>query len=105
MSLYWPWAVSKAISYAVARLLARVLRSLDNEAACSLYRPTRAACTPGRRSDAVRVEYYGDRLQAVLPLSVRMPPCNQNRSRECLAPATKLFRVHNWRTDVETLAR
>ena len=33
-----------------------------------------------------------------------MLPCDPSRSRECLAPCRiELFRVHNWRTDVETL--
>ena len=49
-------------------------------------------------------EYYGERLQAVLPaLGTHAPmPANQI-TRMFGAMPTELFRIHNWRTDVETL--
>ena len=38
------------------------------------------------------------------PRSARTPPCGPTRSRTCSEPCRRnLFRVHNWRTDVETL--
>ena len=49
-------------------------------------------------------EYYGDRLQAVLPAlgtHAAMQPDQIARMFGAMPPA--LFRVHNWRTDVETL--
>ncbi len=49
-------------------------------------------------------EHYGERLQAVLPaLGTHAPmPANQI-TRMFGAMPTELFRIHNWRTDVETL--
>jgi nickel-dependent lactate racemase len=49
-------------------------------------------------------EYFGDRLQAVLPAlgtHAAMQPDQIARMFGAMPPA--LFRVHNWRTDVETL--
>jgi nickel-dependent lactate racemase len=49
-------------------------------------------------------EYYGDRLQAVLPAlgtHAAMQPDQIARMFGKMPP--ELFRVHNWRTDVETL--
>jgi nickel-dependent lactate racemase len=49
-------------------------------------------------------EYYGDHLQAVLPAlgtHAAMPPAQI--ARMFGAMPIELFRVHNWRTDVETL--
>jgi hypothetical protein len=49
-------------------------------------------------------EYFGDRLQAVLPAlgtHAAMQPNQIARMFGAMPPA--LFRVHNWRTDVETL--
>ncbi|MGB6481725.1 MAG: lactate racemase domain-containing protein, partial [Candidatus Sulfotelmatobacter sp.] len=49
-------------------------------------------------------EYYGDRLQAVLPAlgtHAAMQPDQITRMFGAMPQA--LFRVHNWRTDVETL--
>jgi nickel-dependent lactate racemase len=49
-------------------------------------------------------QYYGDRLQAVLPAlgtHAAMQPAQIARMFGAMPP--ELFRVHNWRTDVETL--
>ena len=49
-------------------------------------------------------EYYGDRLQAVLPaLGTHAAMQPDQISRMFGAMPADLFRVHNWRTDVETL--
>jgi nickel-dependent lactate racemase len=49
-------------------------------------------------------EYYGDRLQAVLPaLGTHAAMQPDHIARMFGAMPQKLFRVHNWRTDVETL--
>ena len=49
-------------------------------------------------------EYYGDRLQAVLPaLGTHAAMQPEQITRMFGAMPQELFRVHNWRTDVETL--
>jgi len=49
-------------------------------------------------------EYYGDRLQAVLPaLGTHTAMKPEQIARMFGAMPQDLFRVHNWRTDVETL--
>jgi nickel-dependent lactate racemase len=49
-------------------------------------------------------EYYGDRLQAVLPaLGTHAAMGPEQLARMFGAMPAELFRVHNWRTDVETL--
>ena len=49
-------------------------------------------------------EYYGDRLQAVLPaLGTHAAMKPDQIERMFGAMPQKLFRVHNWRTDVDTL--
>ena len=49
-------------------------------------------------------EYYGDHLEAVLPaLGTHSPMSPQQLTRMYGAIPHELFRVHNWRTDVETL--
>jgi len=49
-------------------------------------------------------EYFGDRLQAVLPaLGTHAAMKPEQIARMFGAIPQKLFRVHNWRTDVETL--
>jgi nickel-dependent lactate racemase len=49
-------------------------------------------------------EYYGDRLQAVLPaLGTHAAMRPDQIARMFGAMPQSLFRVHNWRTDVETL--
>jgi nickel-dependent lactate racemase len=49
-------------------------------------------------------EYFGDRLQAVLPaLGTHAAMQPEQIARMFGAMPQKLFRVHNWRTDVETL--
>jgi nickel-dependent lactate racemase len=49
-------------------------------------------------------EYFGDKLQAVLPaLGTHAAMDAEQLARMFGAMPTELFRVHNWRTDVETL--
>src|SRR5580692_890349 len=49
-------------------------------------------------------EYYADRLQAILPaLGTHAPMGPEQLTRMFGAVPQDLFRVHNWRTDVETL--
>jgi nickel-dependent lactate racemase len=49
-------------------------------------------------------EYFGDRLMAVLPaLGTHSPMQSEQIARMFGAMPTELFKVHNWRTDVETL--
>jgi nickel-dependent lactate racemase len=49
-------------------------------------------------------EYFGDRLRAVLPaLGTHTAMHAEQIARMFGAVPTQLFRVHNWRTDVETL--
>ena len=49
-------------------------------------------------------QYYGDRLKAVLPaLGTHTPMRPEQIARMFGAMPLDLFRVHNWRTDVETL--
>jgi nickel-dependent lactate racemase len=49
-------------------------------------------------------EYYGDHLKAVLPaLGTHAPMSSEQLTRMYGAIPHELFRVHNWRTDVETL--
>lgn len=49
-------------------------------------------------------DYYGDRLQAVLPaLGTHAPMQSEQITRMFGAVPQKLFRVHSWRTDVGTL--
>src|ERR1700676_5258375 len=49
-------------------------------------------------------EYYGDQCQAVLPALGTHAAMNPEQiARMFGAMPTELFRVHNWRTDVETL--
>lgn len=49
-------------------------------------------------------EYYGEKLRAVLPaLGTHAPMQPQQITRMFGAIPQELFRIHNWRTDVETL--
>jgi nickel-dependent lactate racemase len=49
-------------------------------------------------------EYYGDQLQAVLPALGTHAAMNPEQLARMFGDMpTELFRVHNWRTDVETL--
>jgi nickel-dependent lactate racemase len=49
-------------------------------------------------------EYYGDHLEAILPaLGTHAPMSPKQLTRMYGAIPQDLFRVHNWRTDVETL--
>ena len=49
-------------------------------------------------------EYYGDRLKAVLPAVGTHTPMRQDQIAHMFpGMPMDLFRVHNWRTDVETI--
>lgn len=49
-------------------------------------------------------EYYGDRLKAVLPAIGTHTPMREDQLKHMFAGVPlDLFRVHNWRTDIETL--
>lgn len=49
-------------------------------------------------------EYYGDRLKAILPALGTHTPMRQDQlERMFPGMPLDLFRVHNWRTDIETL--
>ena len=49
-------------------------------------------------------EYYGDRLKAVLPALGTHVPMRPGQIAHMFADVpAELFRVHNWRTDIETL--
>jgi nickel-dependent lactate racemase len=49
-------------------------------------------------------EYYGDRLKDVLPALGTHAPMSPGQLTHMFGPVPRsLFRVHNWRTDVETL--
>jgi len=49
-------------------------------------------------------EYYGEHLEAILPaLGTHAPMSSHQLSRMYGAIPQDIFRVHNWRTDVETL--
>ena len=49
-------------------------------------------------------EYYGDRLQAILPAIGTHTPMRPDQLSHMFAGVPlELFRVHNWRTDVDTL--
>ncbi len=64
---------------------------------------TRLHSRAGDLTRCVR-EYYGDRLQAVLPaLGTHVPMSPEQMTRMFGDVPQSLFRIHNWRTDIETL--
>ena len=64
---------------------------------------TRAASRAGEITGLLHT-YYGDRLKAVLPaLGTHAPMDAEQIERMFGAVPASLFRVHNWRTDIETL--
>ena len=94
-------------------LLPQQLRALLAESLAKLGQRNRVLAVPpdqsrlhSRAGDLTRFawEYYGDQLQAVLPaLGTHAPMQPEQITRMFGAMPEKLFRVHNWRTDVETL--
>ena len=64
---------------------------------------SRYASRAGRLTE-LTYEYYGDRLVDVIPAVGTHKPIEQSQRRKMFGnvPA-ELFRVHNWRTDVETV--
>ena len=89
------------------------LRDLLVESLAKLGKRNRVLVVPpdqsrvhSRAGDLTRYawEYYGDQLQAVLPaLGTHAAMNPEQLARMFGAMPTELFRVHNWRTDVETL--
>ena len=89
------------------------LRSLLHEALGQLGARQRVLAVPpdqtrihSRAGDLTRYawEYYADRLSAVLPaLGTHAPMSKDQLARMYGAIPHELFRVHNWRSDVETL--
>jgi nickel-dependent lactate racemase len=89
------------------------LRDLLLESLAKLGKRNRVLVVPpdqsrvhSRAGDLTRYawEYFGDRLQAVLPaLGTHTAMHAEQIGRMFGAMPTELFRVHNWRTDVETL--
>ena len=89
------------------------LRDLFVESLAKLGKRNRVLIVPpdqsrvhSRAGDLTRYawEYYGDQLQAVLPaLGTHAAMNPEQLARMFGAMPTELFRVHNWRTDVETL--
>lgn len=89
------------------------LRSLLHEALGQLGARRRVLAVPpdqtrihSRAGDLTRYawEYYADRLSAVLPaLGTHAPMSKDQLARMYGAIPHELFRVHNWRSDVETL--
>src|SRR5579862_206000 len=89
------------------------LRDLFSESLAKLLERKRVLVVPpdqsrahSRAGDLTRYawEYYGDRLQAVLPaLGTHTAMGPDQLKRMFGAMPADLFHVHNWRTDVETL--
>ena len=107
MSLYC------AIGSAETELSSRQLQELLGESLAKLGERTSVLAVPpdqsrehSRAGELTRYarEYYGDRLKAVLPAIGTHTPLRPDQIAHMFAgvPA-ELFRVHNWRTDVETL--
>jgi nickel-dependent lactate racemase len=86
-------------------LLAESLAKLGKRNRVLIVPPDRSRLH-SRAGDLTRYawEYYGDQLQAVLPaLGTHAPMQPEQITRMFGAMPQELFRVHNWRTDVETL--
>jgi len=89
------------------------LHSLLTEALAKLGPRRRVLAVPpdhsrihSRAGDLTRYawEYYGDHLEAILPaLGTHYPMSSEQLTRMFGATPQKLFRVHRWRHDVETL--
>ena len=89
------------------------LRDLLVESLAKLGKRNRVLVVPpdqsrvhSRAGDLTRYawEYYGDQLQAVLPALGTHAAMNPEQLARMFGDMpTELFRVHNWRTDVETL--
>jgi hypothetical protein len=96
-----------------ADLSLQQLHDLLVESLAKLGEPNRVLIVPpdqsrvhSRAGDLTRYawEYFGDRLQAVLPaLGTHAAMQSEQIARMFGAMPTELFRVHNWRTDVETI--
>ena len=107
MSLYC------ATGSAETDLSAEELKSLLGESLAKLGERNRVLAVPpdqsrehSRAGELTRYawEYYGDRLKAVLPAIGTHTPMRPDQIAHMFAgvPA-ELFRVHNWRTEIETL--
>jgi nickel-dependent lactate racemase len=107
MSLYCgAGSVETELSFQQLRnLLVEALAKLGNRSRILVVPPDQSR-VHSRAGDLTRyaAEYYGEKLQAVLPAlgtHAAMSPAQLARMFGEMPP--ELFRVHNWRTDVETL--
>jgi nickel-dependent lactate racemase len=98
-------SVESDLSQGLQGLLAGSLAKLGQRSRVLVVPPDHSR-VHSRAGDLTRYawEYYGDRLQAVLPaLGTHSPMRPEQITRMFGAMPAELFRVHNWRTDVETL--
>ena len=106
MSLYCATgSVESDLSQRLQGLLAESLAKLGQRSRV-LVVPPDLSRVHSRAGDLTRYawEYYGNRLQAVLPaLGTHSPMRPQQITQMFGAIPAELFRIHNWRTDVETL--
>jgi nickel-dependent lactate racemase len=106
MSLYCATgSVESDLSQRLQGLLAESLAKLGQRSRV-LVVPPDLSRLHSRAGDLTRYawEYYGNRLQAVLPaLGTHSPMRPQQITQMFGAIPAELFRIHNWRTDVETL--
>ena len=106
MSLYCAMgSVESDLSQRLQGLLAESLAKLGQRSRVLVVAPDYSR-VHSRGGDMTRYawEYYGDRLQAVLPaLGTHSPMRPEQITRMFGAMPAELFRIHNWRTDVETL--
>jgi nickel-dependent lactate racemase len=106
MSLYCATgSVESDLSQRLQALLAESLAKLEQRSRV-LVVPPDLSRVHSRAGDLTRYawEYYGNRLQAVLPaLGTHSPMRSQQITQMFGAIPAELFRIHNWRTDVETL--
>jgi nickel-dependent lactate racemase len=106
MSLYCATGSAESdLSQRLQGLLAESLAKLGQRSRV-LVVPPDLSRLHSRAGDLTRYawEYYGNRLQAVLPaLGTHSPMRPQQITQMFGAIPAELFRIHNWRTDVETL--
>ena len=106
MSLYCAaGGIDSDLSLQLNELLGESLAKLGNRKRV-LAVPPDISRLHSRAGDLTRFawEYYGNRLKGILPaLGTHAPMRPEQIARMFGATPAELFRVHNWRTDVETL--
>ncbi len=107
MSLYCERVVLKPsfLSRSCTTCCWRVLQNLGEKSRSSLVPPDQSRIH-SRAGDLTRYawEYYRDRLQAILPALGTHAAMQPDQIARMFGPVpSELFRVHNWRTDVETM--